>query len=58
MIVLSWPVGSGQKMTDCQGDGVVGATPRELYEKLTAQGDKVRILKTAKADKVRIVIPH
>lgn len=49
---------SGQKMTDCQGDGVVSATPMELYEKLAAQGDKVRSLKTAKADKVSIVIPH
>lgn len=27
-------------------------SPMELYEKLTAQGDQVRALKTAKADKV------
>lgn len=27
-------------------------TPMELYDKLTSQGDQVRALKTAKADKV------
>lgn len=27
-------------------------SPMELYEKLTSQGDHVRALKTAKADKV------
>lgn len=39
-------------MTDCEGDGSVALTPLELYEKLSAQGDKVRTLKTEKADKV------
>lgn len=39
-------------MSDCDGDGSVGSTPLELYEKLSAQGDKVRVLKTEKADKV------
>lgn len=37
-------------MTDCQGDR--GNGPMELYEKLTQQGDKVRALKTDKAEKV------
>lgn len=41
-----------RKMTDCQGDGEGAKSPVELYEKLTAQGDKVRALKTAKAEKV------
>ncbi|XP_061651728.1 tryptophan--tRNA ligase, cytoplasmic isoform X2 [Phyllopteryx taeniolatus] len=39
-------------MTDCQGDAA--RSPMELYEKLTAQGDKVRSLKTAKAEKAEI----
>uniref|UniRef100_A0A8C5AEU2 Tryptophan--tRNA ligase, cytoplasmic n=2 Tax=Gadus morhua TaxID=8049 RepID=A0A8C5AEU2_GADMO len=33
---------------------VGGATTMELYEQLTAQGDKVRSLKTAKADKADV----
>ncbi|KAK0153373.1 Tryptophan--tRNA ligase, cytoplasmic [Merluccius polli] len=41
-------------MTDSQGDGVGGVTAMDLYEKLTAQGDKVRSLKTAKADKAEV----
>ena len=47
----------GQKGTHFIGEGVGGATTMELYEQLTAQGDKVRSLKTAKADKVSIMIP-
>lgn len=39
-------------MTDCQGDGEGASTPMELYERLGAQGDKVRSLKSAKAEKV------
>ncbi len=39
-------------MTDCQGDGETATSPMELYEKLTAQGEQVRALKTAKAEKV------
>lgn len=39
-------------MTDSQGDCAVAVSPMELYEKLNAQGDKVRHLKTAKAEKV------
>ncbi|KAG7252257.1 LOW QUALITY PROTEIN: hypothetical protein CRUP_006347, partial [Coryphaenoides rupestris] len=42
-----------QQMTDW-GQGDAGMTPMELYEKLTAQGDKVRTLKTAKADKTEV----
>ena len=41
---------SVKKMTDCQGEG--GKSPMELYEKLNAQGDQVRSLKAAKAEKV------
>ena len=37
-------------MTDSQGEGAT--SPMELYEKLTAQGEEVRALKTAKAEKV------
>lgn len=32
-------------------------SPLEVYEKLTAQGDQVRALKTAKADKVSAYLP-
>lgn len=39
-------------MTDCGGDGSLGLSPLDLYEKLTAQGDTVRELKSQKADKV------
>uniref|UniRef100_A0A7N8WVV3 Tryptophan--tRNA ligase, cytoplasmic n=1 Tax=Mastacembelus armatus TaxID=205130 RepID=A0A7N8WVV3_9TELE len=39
-------------MTDCQGDGA--GCPMDLYEKLNAQGDKVRALKAAKAEKADI----
>lgn len=39
-------------MTECQADGEGAKSPMELYEKLTEQGDQVRVLKTAKADKV------
>ncbi|XP_077415250.1 tryptophan--tRNA ligase, cytoplasmic [Vanacampus margaritifer] len=39
-------------MTDSQGDAA--RSPMELYEKLTAQGDKVRILKSAKAEKAEV----
>lgn len=39
-------------MTHCPGDGESAMLPLELYEKLTAQGDQVRSLKRAKADKV------
>lgn len=41
-------------MTDCQGDGEGAQSPMELYEKLTAQGDTVRTLKTTKAEKVSV----
>ncbi|XP_041927900.1 tryptophan--tRNA ligase, cytoplasmic [Alosa sapidissima] len=41
-------------MTDCEGDGSVGLTPLELYEKLSAHGDTIRALKTEKADKADI----
>ncbi|XP_030627447.1 tryptophan--tRNA ligase, cytoplasmic [Chanos chanos] len=41
-------------MTDCEGDASVDLSPMELYEKLTAQGDKVRILKTEKAAKADV----
>lgn len=41
-------------MTDCQGDVEAARSPMELYEELTAQGDQVRALKTAKADKVSV----
>lgn len=43
---------SVKKMTDCQGDCEGAVSSAELYEKLNAQGDKVRQLKTAKAEKV------
>ncbi|KAF1374779.1 hypothetical protein PFLUV_G00232630 [Perca fluviatilis] len=43
-----------KKMTDCQGDAEGAKSPLELYEQLTAQGDEVRTLKTAKADKAEI----
>lgn len=39
-------------MTDCEGDAVAAKSPMELYEKLNAQGETVRALKTAKAVKV------
>lgn len=39
-------------MTDCQGDGEGTVSPMELFEKLNAQGEKVRSLKSAKAEKV------
>ncbi|XP_077587986.1 tryptophan--tRNA ligase, cytoplasmic [Stigmatopora nigra] len=39
-------------MTDCQGDAV--RSPMELYEKLTAQGELVRTLKSTKAEKAEI----
>ncbi|XP_066551038.1 tryptophan--tRNA ligase, cytoplasmic [Amia ocellicauda] len=38
-------------MTDCQTGGPAGVAPMELYEKLTAQGEKVRALKAEKAAK-------
>lgn len=57
-IMYSIVFASGQKMMKCEGDGVVSTTPMELYDKVTAQGDTVRALKTAKADKVSIVIPR
>lgn len=38
-------------MADSPGAGTT-MSPIEIYEKLTAQGDQVRALKTAKADKV------
>ncbi|KAJ8341645.1 hypothetical protein SKAU_G00339360 [Synaphobranchus kaupii] len=38
-------------MTDCQAEGPGNMTPVELYEKLSAQGDKIRVLKAEKADK-------
>uniref|UniRef100_A0A665UZV0 Tryptophan--tRNA ligase, cytoplasmic n=1 Tax=Echeneis naucrates TaxID=173247 RepID=A0A665UZV0_ECHNA len=41
-------------MTDCQGDGDGANTPMELYDKLNVQGEKVRALKTAKAEKAEI----
>lgn len=41
-----------KKMTDCQGDGEGTMSPMELFEKLNAQGEKVRSLKSAKAEKV------
>ncbi|XP_062378276.1 tryptophan--tRNA ligase, cytoplasmic [Sardina pilchardus] len=41
-------------MADCEGDGSVGLTALELYEKLSAQGDTVRALKTEKADKADV----
>lgn len=39
-------------MTDCDGEGA--QSPLQLYERLTTQGDKVRALKTAKAEKSEI----
>lgn len=41
-----------KNMTDSQGE----VTPLELYEKLNVQGEKVRSLKTAKAEKVSNLI--
>ncbi|XP_036448966.1 tryptophan--tRNA ligase, cytoplasmic isoform X1 [Colossoma macropomum] len=41
-------------MADCQGDGSPDLTPMELYEKLNAQGEKVRGLKSEKAAKTEI----
>lgn len=41
-------------MTDCQPDGEAAKSPMELYERLNAQGEKVRSLKTAKAEKAEI----
>uniref|UniRef100_A0A669DRF8 Tryptophan--tRNA ligase, cytoplasmic n=1 Tax=Oreochromis niloticus TaxID=8128 RepID=A0A669DRF8_ORENI len=41
-------------MTDCQGDGEGTMSPMELFEKLNAQGEKVRSLKSAKAEKAEI----
>ncbi|XP_036397987.1 tryptophan--tRNA ligase, cytoplasmic [Megalops cyprinoides] len=41
-------------MTDCQAEGPINATPMDLYEKLSAQGDKVRTLKAEKADKADV----
>nr|XP_006632305.1 PREDICTED: tryptophan--tRNA ligase, cytoplasmic [Lepisosteus oculatus] len=41
-------------MTDSQTDGPAGRTPVELYEKVTAQGEKVRSLKAEKAPKADI----
>uniref|UniRef100_A0A3B4A7U7 Uncharacterized protein n=1 Tax=Periophthalmus magnuspinnatus TaxID=409849 RepID=A0A3B4A7U7_9GOBI len=43
-------------MADCDGEGA--QTPLQLYERLTAQGDQVRALKTAKAEKVRNMLCH
>lgn len=39
-------------MTDSLGDSEAAVSPMELYVKLNEQGDKVRDLKTAKAEKV------
>ncbi|XP_037096939.1 tryptophan--tRNA ligase, cytoplasmic [Syngnathus acus] len=39
-------------MTDCQGDAA--RSPMDLYDQLTAQGEKVRSLKSAKAEKAEI----
>lgn len=47
-----------KKMTDCQGDDEGAMSPMELYEKLNAQGDKVRTLKSAKAEKVSNIFFH
>ncbi|KAG7224163.1 hypothetical protein INR49_019898 [Caranx melampygus] len=41
-------------MTDCQGDGAAAKSPMELYAKLNGQGETVRALKTAKAEKAEI----
>ncbi|KAF3844961.1 hypothetical protein F7725_008124 [Dissostichus mawsoni] len=41
-------------MAECQGDGEGAKSPMELYEKLTAQGEQVRALKTAKATKADV----
>lgn len=41
-------------MAECQGDGEGAKSPMELYETLTAQGEQVRALKTAKATKVSV----
>ncbi|KAL7873547.1 hypothetical protein AOLI_G00126180 [Acnodon oligacanthus] len=41
-------------MADCQNDGSPDLTPMELYEKLNAQGEKVRGLKSEKAEKTEI----
>nr|XP_057947456.1 tryptophan--tRNA ligase, cytoplasmic [Doryrhamphus excisus] len=42
------------RMTDCKGDGEAVKSPMELYEKLSEQGDKVRTLKSAKAEKAEV----
>ncbi|KAL7861765.1 hypothetical protein SRHO_G00132060 [Serrasalmus rhombeus] len=41
-------------MADCQEDGSPDLTPMELYEMLSAQGEKVRGLKSEKAAKTEI----
>ncbi|MEQ2291753.1 Tryptophan--tRNA ligase, cytoplasmic [Ameca splendens] len=41
-------------MTDCQGVAEGASTPMELYERLSAQGEKVRSLKSAKAEKAEV----
>lgn len=53
---LSAGVNTGrvEKMTDCQVVAEGAKSPMGLYEKLTAQGDEVRVLKTAKAEKAEI----
>lgn len=50
---MSWS--SVKKMTDCQGEGA--KSPMEIYENLTDQGEKVRSLKTANAEKVSVCKP-
>ncbi|XP_070835831.1 tryptophan--tRNA ligase, cytoplasmic isoform X1 [Chaetodon trifascialis] len=45
---------SVKTITDCQGAWEGAKSAMELYEKLTAQGDHVRALKTAKAEKAEI----
>ncbi|KAG2457694.1 SYWC protein, partial [Polypterus senegalus] len=42
------------KMTDCNTDCATSVCAMELYERLTAQGDRVRTLKTDKAPKNEI----
>ncbi|XP_048831554.1 tryptophan--tRNA ligase, cytoplasmic [Brienomyrus brachyistius] len=41
-------------MTDIQSDGEGTRTPLELYKKVSAQGNQVRVLKTEKADKADV----
>ncbi|XP_068436276.1 tryptophan--tRNA ligase, cytoplasmic [Clinocottus analis] len=43
-----------KKMTDCSGECEGAKSPLELYEKMVAQGDEIRALKTAKAEKAEV----